>query len=71
MNKEQKELFDRAVEFGYDKPEAHFHVLFHKTALKKLLDSKSEKGPVRWEPSPEQIAEVKKDLAQVKKTIIS
>lgn len=69
MNKDQKELFDRAVEFGFDKPEARFHVLFHETALRKLLDSRSKKGLVRWEPSPEEMAEAEKDLDRVIKTI--
>ena len=71
MNKEQKELFDKAVELGFDKPEARFHVIFHETALRKLLDSKSKKGLVCWEPSPEEMAEVEKDLDQVIKSVES
>jgi len=71
MNKEQKELFDRAVEFGYDKPEAVFHVRFHEVALRKLLDSRSEKKPVCWEPSPEEITEAEKDLDRIIKTVES
>ena len=70
MNKKQKELFDRAVEFGFDESEANFHVKFHEVSLRKLLDSKEEKASNCWEPSPEALAEVESDLAKAKKTII-
>jgi len=71
MNKEQKELFDRAVEFGYDKPEAAFHVKFHEFALRKLLDERGKERKGLWEPSPEELIEAEKDLDQAKKTIES
>lgn len=71
MNKKQKELFNRAVEFGYDKPEAAFHVKFHEVALRKLLDSRSEEKPGYWEPNLEEVEEAEKDLDRVKKAVNS
>lgn len=71
MNKEQKELFDRAVEFGFDKPEANFHVKFHETSLRRLLDSKGKEKPDCWEPSPGELMEAEEDLERVGKTIES
>lgn len=69
MNKGQKELFDRAVEFGFDEPEANFHIRFHENSLRRLLDSKKEKKLGCWEPSLEELAEVDEDLERVGKII--
>ena len=69
MNKEQKELFDRAVEFGFDKPEARFHVLFYETSLRKILDERGKEKKGYWEPSPEEMAEAEKDLDKVIKHV--
>jgi len=60
MNKEQKALFDKAVEFGFDKPEAAFHVKFHEVTLRKLLGGKGKVRKGFWGPSLEDLVETDK-----------
>ena len=72
MNKKQKALFNRAVELGFDKPEARFHVVFHETALRNILDMKEKKKEKKghWEPSAEELKDAEEDLAFAKTSFV-